>query len=616
MIVPMKKAQIVVLKEDKDSLLKSLQKNHVLMLISSENHQESDTSLEETYIQRTEKSLQVMKEYREKKKMFDYTVVDYDKFNHIDPKLHDLLDTIEGIDSEINRLITENNSIQESINNLLPWKDLDMKPTEISTSKYSSLHTGYIDHKLVDNLTKVINEYGGELNILGRTLDSQALLFACYIDELKEVMEKIKNIGFLEFKLPDEDFLVSEMILNRQNEIAKNLGKISELKEKLKLFSTEVSSLELFNDQMETMTELKRVSRQETLETVFLEGWVRSDKIDQLKTSINDATDIYDLEINDPLPDEMPPTVTKNNKFVSAFETITNMFASPSPNDIDPNPIMAPWYLIIFGMMMADVGYGIVMAILFYVVIKIMKPKGNSLKLIKVLLFASVTTIIWGILFGSYFSVTWNPILMEPKADPTKMLLLSLVIGGLHIITGILAKAYANIKDGKFLAAVVDQFSWIMILVGIGLVFLPAYSRYGTALAITGGVLILLFGGRKSKNVFGKVTGGLGSLYGITGYVSDILSYSRILALSLSTAIIGMVMNMIAGMVQGTIYGFVFSILIYIVGHVFNIGMGLLSAYVHDSRLQYIEFFNKFYEGGGYDFKPLSIKLKYIDEIN
>ena len=135
-------------------------------------------------------------------------------------------------------------------------------------------------------------------------------------------------------------------------------------------------------------------------------------------------------------------------------------------------------------------------------------------------------------------------------------------------------------------------------------------------LASVGAAVILLTAGRAKKGIVGKVVGGFGGLYNITGYMSDILSYSRILALSLATGVVGMVMNLLAGMIQGSVIGFIFSLLIYAVGHVFNLAMGLLSAYVHDSRLQYIEFFNKFYEGGGYAFRPLKVDPRYVEVVD
>jgi len=253
---------------------------------------------------------------------------------------------------------------------------------------------------------------------------------------------------------------------------------------------------------------------------------------------------------------------------------------------------------------------------MMFLLIKLTHPRGNGLKLMKVLFFCSITTIIWGVLFGSYFGATWHPILMEPMVDPLKMLIMSLIIGGIHIISGLLIKAYANIRQKKYVAALADQLSWIMIIAGAGMLFVPALATVGKIVALIGAALILLLAGRGAKSIFGKFGLGLYSLYGASNYMSDILSYSRILALSLSTAVIAMVMNTLAGMLQTSIIGIFFSLIVYIVGHSFNLIMGLLSAFVHASRLQYIEFFNKFYEGGGYEFKPLDLKLKYVNQVN
>ena len=219
-------------------------------------------------------------------------------------------------------------------------------------------------------------------------------------------------------------------------------------------------------------------------------------------------------------------------------------------------------------------------------------------------------------IIASYFGATWHPLLFAPLDNPMGMLIFCMIIGVLHIFSGMAMKMAAQIKAGHFLDAVFDEVSWMMLIAGLGLLFLPQTRTVGAVLAILGAAIVLLTAGRAKKGVFGKIIGGFGGLYGITSYLSDILSYSRILALSLASGVVGMVMNLLAGMVQGSVIGFVLSLLIYAVGHVFNLAMGLLSAYVHDSRLQYIEFFNKFYEGGGYAFRPLQINPRFVDVVS
>lgn len=196
------------------------------------------------------------------------------------------------------------------------------------------------------------------------------------------------------------------------------------------------------------------------------------------------------------------------------------------------------------------------------------------------------------------------------------MLAFCMIIGVLHIFSGMIMKMVEDAKSGHFWDGVFDQLSWMILITGLGLLFLEPARTVGMVLAIAGAAIILLTAGRAKKGIVGKVVGGFGGLYNITGYMSDILSYSRILALSLATGVVGMVMNLLAGMIQGSVIGFIFSLLIYAVGHVFNLAMGLLSAYVHDSRLQYIEFFNKFYEGGGYAFRPLKVDPRYVEVVD
>jgi V/A-type H+-transporting ATPase subunit I len=190
------------------------------------------------------------------------------------------------------------------------------------------------------------------------------------------------------------------------------------------------------------------------------------------------------------------------------------------------------------------------------------------------------------------------------------------VIGACHIISGLLVKAYRNYRDKRYFSILADQFSWIFILIGVGMLVIPALKTVGIGFMVAGAALIVLFAGRKNKNLFARFGSGLYSLYGITGYLGDILSYARILALAMSSAVIAMVMNMLAGMLQGNVFGFIMSLFVYLVGHLFNLAMGMLSAYIHDSRLQYIEFFNKFYEGGGIPFQPLMLQTNYVDSIN
>lgn len=610
MIVPMKKAHLLILKEDYEKVLKSLQRYEVLMPVNlSEGH------YDDKEIQRTKESIKLLKKYREKKSIGDFNIVEYEEFIKDDPQREALLEKIERAQAGIDTLEDENEKLGEKLEFYRPWQELDIKLSELRNTRFVKIHHGFINPYLIDDVEVVVENYGSELIVLGSSKEGKAILYFNFYEDDNEVHQKIKNLGFIETNLPKDDNKVNLLILEIETKINANLEKIKKMQNNLKKYAKEIKQLEVLNDKLISESELKKVSGMETLQTLYLEGWVRNDQEDKLKKSLDEVCELYDLEIREPNEDEVPPTAYKNNKFVESFETITDMFGTPHHKEVDPNPAMAPWYWIIFGMMMGDVGYGIALILICALILNIFRPKGEMRKLMRVFLYSGITSIFWGVLFGSYFGATWKPLLLVPMDDPLGMLILSLALGAVHIISGILVKAYGNIRDNKLLDALFDQFSWVLILLGIGLIFLPLTSTIGTSLVIVGVGIIILTGGRKKKGIFGKITGGISGLFGVTNYLSDILSYSRILALSLSTAVIGMVMNMLAGMLQGSIIGIFFSIIVYIIGHVFNIAMGLLSAYVHDSRLQYIEFFGQFFEGGGYLFRPLSLKLEYVDEV-
>ncbi|MDD3126779.1 MAG: V-type ATP synthase subunit I [Candidatus Izemoplasmatales bacterium] len=619
MIIPMKKLKLVALKEDKENLLISLQRYGEVMFIKhgDDTNIDTDASNEEIQLQRAEKSISLIRKYKAKHKGFaDQIAIDYDEFKTEDPAQEKILATIENADEEINNLRQDNTALQEKLAFYLPWSGLDMMLSDLYMPHYAVIHTGTIETRNMQDFVDMISEYGGEIQKVGVFGYSQTIVYACYEDDDNEIIEKSKNLGFIEVILPSDKKYVSEIIIETEKAITKNRQRIETLELTLAEYAKQTDKIKLFADQAATAIKRRQANIQETVDTVYLEGWVRSDRIVRLKKAITDVTDVFDLELVDPQTDEIPPTVLKNNKFVDAFESVTDMFSKPNPYEIDPNPVMSIWYWIIFGMMMGDAGYGLLMVVVVGFLLKKMKPKGNMRRLFLIIFYGGFSTILWGILFGSYFGFTIFPILLEPINEPLKMLLVSLILGGCHLITGLVIKAYHNLRDKHYMAILSDSISWIVLLIGAGLLFLPATATVGKWMAIAGAAMIILFAGWKQKNPFARLGIGLYSLYGATSYLGDILSYSRILALAMSSAVLGMVMNMLAKMLATNVIGYFFAAIVFIIGHVFNLAMGLLSAYVHTSRLQYIEFYGKFYEGGGTSFQPLTLQLKHIDTVN
>ena len=289
------------------------------------------------------------------------------------------------------------------------------------------------------------------------------------------------------------------------------------------------------------------------------------------------------------------------------------MYSRPQAGSIDPDFLMAPFHFIFFGMMLSDAGYGLVLTIGLLIAMKLAKPQGFAGKLGMVILFGSISTVIWGALFGGWFGLELHPLLFVPMKEPLKMLALCFGLGILHLVCGMLLKAYMLIRDGDIFGAFCDEISWLIMFAGFFcMAVVPGPT--GKYLAIAGAAIIVLTGGRAKEGIVGKLMGGLLSLYNISGYMSDLLSYSRIFALGLATGVIAMVINTIAQMLlEAGPVGTIVAVLVLLGGHLFNIIINVLGAFVHSSRLQYIEFFGKFYEAGGKAFVPLAIRTKYMN---
>ena len=622
MIVSMKKAKIVALKEEKEKLLSELQKSGLVMLIPTETETVLiDVSKNDDVIERTKKSLSFLEKYQEKKdSILAKTEVEYDDFFTYDQEKMDLLIKLEELEEKIALTHEENSALLEELDFYRPWLKLDVKLEDLTSSKYTDLFVGYVNSKDEEQFLESLDALGCDYKLYGLDKDKRAIIFASYYQDKEKIDLLNKEYQFNELKFED-DGLVKDIVKRLEKQIVTNNLYIDEASKKLTKLTKDKEKLYILSDQAATDKELKLAPALDTLEAVYLEGWIRSDKEDVLKEVLEKAVSCYDLVLLDPEEGEDPPTCNKNNKFVTPFESVTNMFEVPNYREVDPNPMMSIWFWFIFGMMMGDVGYGVVMLIGGILFLKIYKPKGMLKQIGKIIAYSSITTVLFGVLYGSYFGFElFKPLFVNPVEDPLTVLIFSFGVGLLHIVSGLVVKMYASFKAKDYSGAILDDFSWIVLLLGLGvllagILYVPSLVKIGGIMMAVAVGVIILFGGRRKKGFIRKLTGGFTSLYGLVNHMSDVLSYSRLLALGLSTAIIGLVMNMLAGMVQGSVIGIIISVIIYIVGHLFNIAMGLLSAYVHDSRLQYIEFFGKFYEGGGYEFKPLSVKLKHVDAI-
>lgn len=626
MIIPVKKIRVMASKNDAALLVTSIQQTGKMMLTHGFDNQIG--SEEQHLLARIEKSIETLQAYQ-KRRFFEYREIDLDRFNQVSDEANEILSKLDHYALEKERIdakLKGNNKLSLLIK---PFETLDVLTKDLNELKQSKAFYGSIN----TNDTQQVIEFLQTKNVHTETYQTiderQYVVLLSLENDFSKTLEFLHKIDFKVYEIPSFDMLIKDKLDDLEKENINLNKRLQEIDNDIRNTSHQIETLKIYYDFTYNKILKDKVKLSTTEQVVYVEGFVSEldyePFVSQMKSKL--TCDVEDVEISN---DEIVPTALKNNKFVQQFETITNMFSAPNPNEIDPNPVMSVWYWIIFGIMMGDIGYGLAMLIGFSLFIKLKRPKGELKKLSYIFAYSGITSIIAGILFGSFFGAsfdllnvigTWfgrsdlSSTILEPTVNPLPMLIISMALGGLHIICGLILKMILEVRRKNILAALADGLSWIFVLVGVALFLVVKPAMIGIIVVGIGALMVLLLAGREKKSLFGKFFGGLGGLYGASNYLSDILSYSRILALSLSSAVIAYTMNMLAGMVQGSIIGFIFSIAIYIVGHVFNFVMGLLSAYVHDGRLQYLEFFGKFYEGGGTVFTPFEYQLKYINEI-
>ncbi len=620
MLIPMKKVTLIFLKEDKREMLESLQRGGQLMIIAPEDEDQENPQIADTdRLQReqAQSMLKLMDSVVKKNGFFvDRPKIEYKRFMEANERGKQIADDMNAISESITYCSTRISTAESQNDALEPWLDLTIPTSELVSGRYVKILTGFIPENVVQPVQSYIAENDAELHLFGTGPEGRASVLMIYAPEAEEVAAQAKELGFNESAAPQTELTPREVFAANETVISGAEKELATLHTRLEGLSGDRDDLELLIQQLVTRESRETVPYSGTVETMKITGWIREDRQERLKEDIERVTEVYDLTLVDPPEGEAPPSVTQNSKFLAQFETITDMFSLPKPGSIDPAPVAGPWYWIIFGMMIGDVGYGAVSVILFWMFRKFRQPQGSFRKLINVLYYSSYMSIFWGIMFGSYFGETWNPILFSPYEQPMVMLIFVMVVGVLQIFSGMSIKIAEQVRAGRTMDAICDQVSWMVLITGIGLMFISSTATIGKWMAIAGALVILCTAGREKKGFFGKIIGGFLGLYNITSYLSDILSYSRILALALATSVVGLVMNLLAGMVATNVFGYLAAVLILIVGHVFNLAMSTLSAYVHDSRLEYIEFFNQFYEGGGYAFTPLSVSEQYYDVLD
>ncbi len=662
----MMKVRIVALREDRKALLERLQRLGTVepeYLPESEQLDSPDTSQEqsrfEEIIRRINSTLEVLERYSPKKSSLldsfkprpDIEPEDYEGIVAERDETLRLCDEIASRQKSIDELNAENIRLQTRIDALEPWLALDMPMrftgTARTTAMVGCLPGQHSEQDIRESLAYRCPDVEAlHIETVGESSENTCVFVLCMKEETQEIDAALRSIGFAR---------PTEMSKKAPPECSAELGgRITQREKRIETLRSEIIMMADSRQRIEYLLDYytMRLDKYRAIaqlgaagRTFIMEGWVPERNYERLREVCSEMG-AY-CETIEPSPKDDPPVALKNGWITEAGEPVLAMYSLPSKRDIDPTSVMTIFYYILFGIMLGDAAYGIIMVIATLFVLLKLKPEPQQARNVKLFMFSGLSATVWGIVFGSVFGDLPNviahtfmgvpdnvsvlkPLWFDPIADPMKMMIFAIAIGVVHVLTGLVMGIITAVKNRDAGAAVFDYGAWLFMLVaGIawGLIAVlgiavPDVANYAL-LAIIGisVVLVLLMNARGTKSVGKRLLKGAYALYGVTGYLSDFMSYSRLLALALATGVISQVFNKMASMVGGglsgsgavgTVIGGILMVVICIIGHAFNLGISLIGCYVHTNRLQYIEFFGKFFEGGGREYKPLTANTKFF----
>jgi len=513
---------------------------------------------------------------------------------------------------------------------LVPWRLLDL-PLETGSTGQVSILLGTLPATLpmgqAEGEVQAASELA-QLSEVSSNKDFHYCTLVCHASGAEAVLDTLKNLGWSRANLRDWTGTAAENLDRLEREHQALEQEAASIREKLSGMGGLNASLRQLSDLagVNASREESRGRLLDTRQTFLLEGWVPAERWPALERELSAYP--CALEVSDPAPEDYPqvPVSLKNNWFTKPLNMVTDMYSLPAYGSLDPNPLMAPFFILFYGMMMADMGYGLLMILASVVVIKKAQPDGATMRYMMPLLgLCGVSTFLWGAATGGFFGDLIPqllgmvnsappenyalPKLFDPLDKAVNVLIGALILGVLQIFTGMAVSMYKQIKQGETMAALCNEGAWFLVFILAGAGFALGQLTLGLIAALVVLVVTQSYG---KKGIAGKVIGVFGSLYnGITGYFSDILSYSRLMALMLAGAVTAQVFNTLGAMTGNVLFFFI----IAMVGNALNFALNILGCFVHDMRLQCLEYFGRFYEDGGKPFRPLGLDTKYYKVV-
>lgn len=664
-VLSMKKVNICALKKDRKSILETLQRLG-LVEVSDLDENLSDLKKIDTFNMRSvfeknkviaQNALEILEKYLpEEKGLLDsicgqneISKENYYIFANETEEIMRVVNEVVRLEKLIDDEKAEIIRLNTQIDALSDWKSLDV-PMDFVGTKKTRAFIGTLPLDISESEAKLLlaealpDEEMYTLEVLSKSAEQTCIFVLCHVTVAERLWSVLRENGFA---LPT---FVSDEVPNLRIEFL--LRQVNDLKTKILNAEKEIKSYKGQRNAIKFMVDYHemRVQKYEVVSKLWhsknvflLSGFVPQKYEKKLESALTSKFDVA-IDFSNPSAEDEVPVVLQNNGFSSPVEGVLESYSLPGKGEVDPTSVMAIFYYILFGMMLSDAAYGlIIVAGCGFVLAKYKNIKSGMKKALKMFLFCGISTTFWGVLFGSYFgdaidvvSTTFfnNPITVPalwfvPLNEPMRMLAFSFGIGIVHLFTGLFMQLYELVLARKFKDAIYDVVSWYLLVGGLVVYMLsvpmitemlvlnfilpPVVGNIGMISTVIGALLILFTAGRESRNPFKRFLKGLYGLYGVTGYLSDILSYSRLLALGLATGVIAQVFNKMGTMAGNGPVGIILFLIVFLVGHTMNIAINLLGAYVHTNRLQFVEFFGKFYEGGGRKFSPFFVNTKYFN---
>ncbi len=521
----------------------------------------------------------------------------------------------------------------ELVRVLEPWSNIDIPTEAFETEDYIVQLWTFSEKTVEDALGPLLEKYRfTEVVTSSRSHGLLHLVFIVRKDEAPEIDEALKRLNGFTHTTPDIKGSPAEIIGRERERWAELESSVTRAEEEARVLGGQRDSLLLLLDHYNEQVGLGDVERHfhRTESTFLLEGWIRAVDRRGLERGLERRFDHIELYVRPPEEGEEPPIRLENRSLSGPFEFVTTLYGRPVYREIDPTPLLAPFFILFFALCLTDAGYGLALAAISAIIMIKFKPSGGAGKLMKLLFMGGVVTAVVGVVTGGIFgidSTSFPPfmrqfIVIDPLTEPMKMLNISFLLGLLHMLFGMGIRMAAHFRARLVADALFDDLLWILFIISLAPLGFSAILGgevpagvifWGARVSLVIAAGIFLSAGRRKRGIVGKFFKGLIGFYDVVGYFGDVLSYARLLALGLATSAIALAVNGIAGMVKGLPFytGYIAAALVLVLGHGFNLAVNTLGAFVHSGRLQYLEFFGKFFTGGGREFKPFRSERRH-----